>query len=1107
MTNWTKCLRATILGVGIAAGAMVTTLAPTVAFAQAISGDVTGVVMDANKAVVVRADVAITNTETGVSYKTVTNGQGEYRISNLSPGRYDISVTAQGFGKAVIKDFVVQLNKVSTANFTLKVSATTVTVEVSEAGVALDTTTAQVGTTFDSIELTRLAAATNNVLNLSLMTAGVATSGGVGQGTGPSVGGQRPTQNNYTIEGIDNNDKAVPGPLVTVPSDAVAEFTALQNHFSAEYGHSNGGQFNQVIKSGTNQFHGLVYEYSQNRNYNATDASIARAQKYTNVVNPRYDDNRFGGQIGGPIKRNKLFFFTNYEQEPVGFPGASSTFCAPTADGFTTLDSISSLSANNLAVYKKYSPVAASQATADDQICPQTISVAGTAIPIGDVGVLAGSYTNNYRSISSVDYTISATDSIRARYLYNRSDGPDTAAQFPSFWATAPNRFHLATLSEFHTFSPNLSSEFRLGYNRFYSVYTAPGAFPGMDVFPNITIDDLNGVNIGPDPNAPQGTIQNTYQGSESIIWSHDKHTLKFGFEFRDVISPQLFVQRVRGDYEWDRDLNTGRSGLEQYLLDLSPNVLGERNATAPGVSPTYYGNQKVAYAYAQDDWRVSQNLTLNLGLRYEYTEVPLGEQKQEVNAAASVPGLITFGSPKSQLANFVPRLGFAYSIDPKTVIRGGFGMGYDVLYDNLGTLSSAPQYQVTEDVDTTTQTAGFLAGGGLPDTVTIPDVATQRALTSAYVPDQELPYAENWTLGIERTFRQNYTAEVRYVGTHGVHLPTQNRINRQNVVNAENNLPFYFQPTTNTSATAYTLDDVKANGTSWVPAYADAGFESSIVGFMPWSGSNYNGMAAQLNRRFSGGLGLSASYTWSKTMDDATATAFSTYLTPRRPQDFRHVGADYSRSALDHTNRLTLGAIYDLPFFKNGSAFVRNTLGNWEFAPAYTYQSPEYATVQSNVDANLNGDAAGDRVFVNPAGKKGTGSGSTAITDPALGDAVVGYYANDPDAYYVVAGKGTIPNGSRNTLPMRPINNFDVSAGKKIDITERFKLTFQAQIWNVLNHSQYIGGSINSINSVGHTDGETHSYLIPDSTTFNNPSATFPNNARAMQLALRFAF
>jgi hypothetical protein len=1122
------------LGLFMLAGVIANFSAP-VAHAQAVSGDITGTVTDASKAVVVKATVVAKNVGTGIAYSATTGGAGEYRITNLPPGTYDLTASASGFGKTTLRNFAVVLNQALNANFTLKISANE-TVEVSaEAGVALDTTTAQLETSFSSQQLTELPAATNSVLNLTLMTAGVSSSGGVGQGTGPSVGGQRPTDNNYTIEGIDNNDKSVPGPLLSVPSDAVAQFTSLQNQYSAEYGHSNGGQFNTIIKSGTNKFHGVGYEYFQNRNLNAIDAGTARTFSNSNPYNPRYDDNRFGGQIGGPIFRNKLFFFSNYEQEPEGFSGSVSSFCAPTAAGFSTLSGMAGLSANNLAVYKQYSPVAASQVGSGDTQCAQTALVETTAIPLGKVSVLAGSFLNNYKTLNSVDYTPSEKDSLRARYLYNKTVGPDTAATFPTFWATAPNLYHLATISEFHTFTPNLTSEFRLGYNRFYSEYTAPGTFPGMNLFPNLVLIDM-GVNIGPNPNAPQGTIQNTYQGSESIMYIKGRHTLKGGFEFRDVISPQLFVQRQRGDYEWTKQAGTGESGLGLYLQDYSPNSLGERNATAPGVSPTYYGNEKVMYGYLQDDWKVNQKLTVNLGVRYEYTGVPLGEQQQSANSAASVPGLISFNVPAAQKANFVPRFGFAYSPDSKTVVRGGFGMGYDVLYDNLGILAPAPQFQVTEDVPSLTNlTTGFLAHGGLPANSNFSTLAQQRASTTGYVPDQKLPYAINWSLGIERTFAQNYTAEIRYVGNHGVSLPTQNRINVQNGTTATNHLYQSFDSTLgsngsdnnvgNTSATAYTYETLEDTYVARVPAYAAAGFTSNIVGFMPWSSSIYHGMATQLTRRFARGLLFNAAFTWSQTTDDATATAFSTYLTPRRAQDFRNTKGDWSRSALNHKYRFSYAMVYDVPFFKSsGNWAEKMVLGGWEISPVFTYQSPEYATVQSGYDANLNNDTAGDRTFVNPAGKKGTGSDINGIWDPnvpagygcenvttggvttCVGD-YVGWAPVTPNTYYVAAGPGTTPNGKRNDLALPAIKDLDASISKRFNIYKQTKLQFGAQIWNVVNKSQYVPGSINSISSLGYTGVTALEMLSPWSPTFNQPNQVFNNNARSMQLTLKFLF
>ena len=214
------------------------------------------------------------------------------------------------------------LNKTATANITATVAGTTTTVEVSEQAVTIDTTTAQIQNTFEAKQISDLPETStgSGVVNLSLLNAGVASGGGIGLGTGPSISGQRPRNNNFTVEGVDNNSKSVTGPLLQIPNDAVDNFTVLQNQFSSEFGHSSGGQFNQTIKSGTNTFHGRLYEYFQNRDLNAQDSQNALAQVSNGETpfNPRYDNNRFGGQVGGPIIKNKLFFFTDWEYNPIG---------------------------------------------------------------------------------------------------------------------------------------------------------------------------------------------------------------------------------------------------------------------------------------------------------------------------------------------------------------------------------------------------------------------------------------------------------------------------------------------------------------------------------------------------------------------------------------------------------------------------------------------------------------------------------------------------------------------------------------------------------------------------------------------------------------------
>src|SRR5437763_2618187 len=290
--------------------------APFHANGQAISGDLTGSILDPTGAGVPNAKVEAVNTATGVVATTTTNGSGEYRLSNLLPGTYNVNVTSARFAAGSLRNVRVNLNQIATANLTLQIGQTQTTVEVTEAPAVIDTTTAQIQNTFEAKQAEDLPITStgSGIYNLSLLSAGVASSGGVGVGSGPSVGGQRPRNNNFTIEGVDNNNKGVTGPLIQLPGDAVAEFTLLQNQYSPEYGHSSGGQFNVVVKGGTNEVHGRIYEYNQNRNYNAIDQSTARQTDVGQpIINPRYDINRLGGAIGGPIRHNKWFYFGNFE--------------------------------------------------------------------------------------------------------------------------------------------------------------------------------------------------------------------------------------------------------------------------------------------------------------------------------------------------------------------------------------------------------------------------------------------------------------------------------------------------------------------------------------------------------------------------------------------------------------------------------------------------------------------------------------------------------------------------------------------------------------------------------------------------------------------------
>ncbi len=1087
--------------------------------AQVISGDLVGTVLDKTGAAVPNASVEAVNADTGAKYSSQADASGEYRFSNLPVGTYNVSAWANNFAKTTVNSFRIELNKTSTLAITLEVKGAVTSIEVSGAAVALDTTTSQLSSTFEEQVASTLPSATagSGVLNLSLLSSGVASSGGVGAGSGPSVGGQRPRNNNFTIEGVDNNSKSVTGPLVNIPNDAVAEFSLLQNNFSAEFGHSSGGQFNTVVKSGTNSYHGMGYIYNQNRNYFALD-TLQKNQDLTQV--PRYDNNRFGGNVGGPVLKNKLFFFVNFEYQPIGQVGTAGAACAPDAAGVQTLQSYTPAAgdrpivANNLNTFLKYVPVGKITTAGCDPIFlgnnSQTeVTTAGLSFPLP-------SFSNTKNLVTSGDWNISTKDQLRARYIWNDFEGIDTAASLPVFFQPLPAKNYLVAVNEYHQFSATLQNEVRLGFNRYFNITSAGNfTFPGLPDFPNLTFIDLGNLNVGPDGNAPQSTIQNTYQAAEALSLVKGKHSWKFGFEARKVISPQQFTQRLRGDYYY----NT----LYQYLTDSDPDNFAERSTG----NAKYYGDQTAWYWFAQDNWRIRPNLTINLGLRYEFTTIPFTQKQQKLNAIASVPGLIDFRSPTAAKNNWAPRVGFAYSPghDGRTSIRAGAGIAFDILYDNLGILSTPPEFSTTIDCGATFNCTafdptnpqyvnGFLAGGGLPSSAStsFPDQASAAGSTSAYVPvDQKSPKSIDWTLGVQHQFANDYTVEVRYVGTRGIHLPSQIRLNRTPQVTSTVFLPTYLQNPGQAALDAlpYTLAGIEdgdyGNGDSFVPAYEAGNFTgTNLVAFEPWASSTYHGLATQVTKKFSHGLQFVGAYTFSKTIDDATADVFSTVLAPRRAQDWLNLSHDRSNSILDHRHRLSFALLYEVQAFKHSSWLLKNVVGNWTLAPIYTYQSGQWATAQSATDSNLNGDSAGDRPVFNAKGTPGTGTGVTALTNSA-GD-VVAYLANDPNAMYIKAGLGALSTTGRSTLQLHPIDNIDMTASKRINLTERFNIQFQVQAFNLFNHAQYVGGYLNDVASIGFT-GVERNMLIPTNPDFNKPQTVFSSNPRTLQLALKLSF
>jgi hypothetical protein len=1141
------------------------TLTTSLAFGQAISGNLVGTISDQTGAVVPTAEVTATNVGTKASVVTHANSTGEYRFENLPVGSYKITVKAPGF-RTFVEDADVELNKTGTRNASIIPGAASETVEVTGAAPVIDTTTAQLQTTFDpqyaqDLGLTSAGGAGAGVLNLSLLTPGVTNGSAMGDGVGPSVGGQRPRDNNFTVEGVDNNNKSVTGALITVPPEAVENFTLLSNQFNAEFGHSSGGQFNTTVKSGTNNFHGSAYEYFRNRDLNGVDETWVQ-QGLTS--NPRFDSNRYGGTIGGPIVKNKLFFFTNFERNPVGFISVGGgAVLAPTAAGLAAISADPALNATNFSIFQKYVPVAATATAGVDGCIPYNGKSNGVAfgagfnapanghcpaglVEAGLVPIVPAAWQSWTNFVQSVDYNMSEKDQIRGRFIYNKENLLDNSAQLGTFFAPYSITFELFNASEYHTFSPTVTNEFRVGFNRFdENIPSGNFSYAGLDAFPNITLFDLgNGLNVGPDPNAPQFTIQNFYQFVDNVSIVKGKHTFKVGGEYRWYISPQGFTQRSRGDYEYN--------ATQVYLEDFSPDNFGQRSTG----SSTYYGNEKAIYFFANDSWRVTQHLTLNAGVRYEYTTTPIGENRQTLNEISNTPSIrvpqagnqpLVFSAPQAPKNNWAPRVGFAYAPgrSGNTSIRGGFGMAYDTLYDNIGSLAVPPQVGSTENV--TPLLPGFLAGGGLPSGsgsgITILDKATALSNTANWIPPNvQDPYSINWNFGVQHSFGKNYAAEVNYVGTRGIHLNLQDIIGLQSSVTPTNFLPTYLQAPNQATLNALPLSlntdaigfSIVGTRDSFDSTYSNAGFgcfgplqangtfgppcTPFITAFVPRGWSNYNGLQAGLTRRFSNGLTFQAAYTWSHAIDNSTADFHTSDITPRRPQNFDNFAVEKSNSALDRAQRFTVAIVYDLPFFKGGSWLMKNVVGNWTFSPVYTYETGEWVTVQAQRDANLNVDSAGDRVILNPGGIHGTGTDVTALcrgVNPCTSTGtVVAYVANNPTAQYIRTGLGALANVGRNTLQTPGTNNIDLGIYKNLNITERMTFRFGAQFGNIINHPQYIPGSnpgfglgVNDVNGFSSVGTGYKAFVTPGNANFNNPRAVFASNARTIALVAKFSF
>jgi hypothetical protein len=1116
-------------------------LAASLAHAQRLDGSLRVTVTDKTGGTVEDAKVTVTNEATNVSLTATASSAGTYVFPNLLVGSYTVTVEKDGFKKSISKGIQVESNQVVDAAASLELGDVSAVVQVEAGADLVKTESSTLDATFSGkvVQDVPINTLGGDVKELAVLAPGTTTQQGGVLGSGGSIGGTRPRFNGFNIDGVEDNKLDTNGPTQPVIQESVAEFTLLTNQFSAEYGHSAGGIFNIVTKSGTNDWHGTAWEYNRNRNYDAFDN-----QQKSRGIKDRSDYNRAGASVGGPILRNRWFIYGAYEFQNQGLAASSPQVKLPTADGLNAAMALAQDDAVR-AILKQF-PVA-------PQNDAGTVNINGTAIPVGNLTTVAPSFVNEHDFSVNSDLTM-GKHQLSTRFLYHRLREPDFNASLPApqFLGTRAEDGRKAIISDVWSISSRLIDNIRASYSR--SIGPQLVAPAGFANFPNVIIDDLASANIGPEQNAPQSYTQNVYQLADTLNYIQGRHSFKFGVEGKKYISPTTGLPRARG--EWDY------TTLSQLVNDFVPNGAPNKALRGAG-SGSVPENYNAIYWFVQDDWKVTSRLTLNLGLRYEYSGVPLGDRRQELNAISNDPNLgLFFRAPRADTNNFGPRIGFAY--DPtgrgRWAIRGGAGVAYDVIPNNFAINSLPPQLQTEQKPAVTcalpgapawcstwnpAQTdsgQGFLAGGGLLQTNVPPATQAQaRAKTSSLIPDRVAPKIISWTLGVQHQLQRDSSIEVRYVGTRSLELPVQKRLNSASAFDPRfaslggglTPLPTYFKlsdvPGTVTApaSTALNFDNFNPQ------PYSVDGFLGNLTTFPPLGSGIYHAVSVDFLHRLARGLYFRANYTFSKNIDNATNELFSSIVDPRRSQDGYNFGNERGPSALNIPNKLAISWVYELPNLRTDHSFVRALAHGWEWSGSYIAESGQPVTPLSDVDANANGDGAGDRTIINPSGVAGTGTivsavcnsgpgGSTFVTAPqpdgsffcnstntAVDDAhLVGYVAQNPNARFVQAQFGAFANAGRNTVSTPGLNIWNMSIFKNTKLTERFSVQFRADTYNTFNHRNFsIGLPTNngSLDQANNPNPFAASYVNVDagSSSFLNPHQ-FNGGSRTMQLGLR---
>ncbi len=997
-------------------------LLPTVGLAQMTRGSIGGTVRDGSGAVVPGATVTVTNVGTNATQSVQTDGDGFYRVSALEPGRYTVGTELSGFRKVEQQNVDVRPALETSIDVRLDPAGIGETVQVTaDASTAgLNKNNPTIATTISARAVEELPLPGGRNINNLVLTVPNSSST-TGQGT-YAVNGNRPRNNNYMVDGSDNNDISVTIATSQIVPETVAEFQVLQNPYSVEFGRNSGGQINVITKSGSNRFSGDFFDYYQSSGLN----SRTNIEKANNLATPpKLIRHQLGGDIGGPLLRDKLFFFGLYQRDSQNRgQRPSDTIVLPTPAGYAALLNAPLRSgqpaASRQAVLQQigflqdvYSATPVFRNVNTQLVNGVTIETGETNVPIVDPSLY---HTWFGRS----DFRPWASDNFTVRYSLNdRADdngisNTDFGALFSGSQALVDTNL---AVSNTHIFSSSMLNESRFSFVR------RNLAFPEND--PESPTASITGLfQIGGSVNFPQGRLTDSYQFSNTMTWNRTKHSLKFGADIRynDVTNNAAFDSK--GSFVFNN--------LQDYLNNSAFSV-AQALQTASFQVPQWQ-----SFFFVQDDFRVMPDLTLNLGLRYEMSDVPLGMfgTTDPQVASALVPGPV-----KKDTDNWAPRAGFAWSPrtqnwfigDGQTVFRGGFGIGYDVVFYNLLTVNTNPNVVTLRENNILDLYPNRLTGSS---------TAAFNPLSSYTnsVENTENPESRFYSLTMQRE-AGNYLFEVGYSGSRGGKGINQVHLN----------------PAILTAAQAAT---VRAGGS--IPSVQarrvlpQFGVRTAIPAYVGPGGndveakSEYSAIFFAANRRLSDGLMVNASYTFSRWMsnNDASLGEGGTDGSSQRPQDMFDYEAEWSRSQYDRPHRLAVSYLWEIPGPTTG--LLGQVIGGWQLSGVTAGQSGRPFSIWTGVDSNGDANTGSDRPDINPAGSFVWDNDRKTFTNN-------GYYTvplgsnNRPLANSL--GNGNAP---RNSERGAPFWNSDMSLMKRFDLPGTVRFTVRVDAFNVFNQDNY---------------------------------------------------